>query len=109
MLVLTRKAQQRIQIGDNITISIIKVKGNSVRVGIEAPMEVRIVRAELPSFAAEGERVAAADELDELEAAVSEPSEPSEAGQAGQATSSGLSGLVNARRSRLGGCAPLPV
>jgi carbon storage regulator CsrA len=48
MLVLTRKLQERIQIGDNITITIVQVKGRSVRVGIEAPRDVRVVRAELP-------------------------------------------------------------
>jgi len=48
MLVLTRKLQEKIHIGDNITLTIVKVKGNTVRVGIEAPREVRIVRGELP-------------------------------------------------------------
>lgn len=48
MLVLSRKSQQQIQIGDNITISILQVKGNVVRVGIEAPRDVRVVRGELP-------------------------------------------------------------
>jgi len=47
MLVLTRKMQERIQIGSNITITILRVKGNSVRVGIDAPREVRVVRGEL--------------------------------------------------------------
>ena len=53
MLVLTRKSQQQIQIGDDIVVSIIRVKGNAVRVGIEAPRDVRVVRAELPRFDAE--------------------------------------------------------
>ncbi len=48
MLVLTRKLQERIRIGDNITITVLRVKGNTVRVGIEAPRDVRVVRAELP-------------------------------------------------------------
>ena len=48
MLVLTRKRQERIQIGDNITLTVVKVKGNTVRLGIEAPRNVRIVRGELP-------------------------------------------------------------
>lgn len=47
MLVLTRKAQQQIQIGDNITVTIVRVKGQSVRIGIEAPRNVRVVRGEL--------------------------------------------------------------
>jgi carbon storage regulator CsrA len=46
-LVLTRKTQQKIQIGDNITITILQVKGQSVRVGIDAPKNVRVLRTEL--------------------------------------------------------------
>lgn len=51
MLVLTRKQDQQIQIGDNITLTILRVKGNTVRVGIDAPREVRVVRGELPKEA----------------------------------------------------------
>lgn len=47
MLVLTRKQQQQIQIGEGVTITILKVKGNAVRIGIEAPADVKIVRSEL--------------------------------------------------------------
>jgi carbon storage regulator CsrA len=47
MLVLTRKANQQIQIGENVVITVLAVKGNSVRLGIEAPREVRVVRGEL--------------------------------------------------------------
>jgi carbon storage regulator CsrA len=48
MLVLTRKLQQQIKIGDQIIVTILRVKGNTVRVGITAPREVRVVRGELP-------------------------------------------------------------
>ena len=47
MLVLTRKPQEKIQIGDNITITIIKTKGKAVRIGIEAPKEISVLRGEL--------------------------------------------------------------
>ncbi|MBL8828697.1 MAG: carbon storage regulator [Planctomycetaceae bacterium] len=47
MLVLTRKTQQQIHIGNNVVITILQVKGQNVRVGIEAPRDVRVVRAEL--------------------------------------------------------------
>ena len=50
MLVLTRKSQDSIQIGDNITVTVLRIKGNTVRIGIEAPNSVRIVRGELPVF-----------------------------------------------------------
>lgn len=48
MLVLTRKTQEQIVIGENIKVTILRVKGNTVRVGIEAPRQVRVVRSELP-------------------------------------------------------------
>lgn len=47
MLVLTRKIRQQIHIGENITITILRVKGQAVRVGIEAPGDVRILRGEI--------------------------------------------------------------
>ena len=47
MLVLTRKAKQQIQIGPDITITILQVKGQAVRVGIEAPRDVCVLRTEL--------------------------------------------------------------
>lgn len=52
MLVLSRKTQERIQIGDNVVVTVLRVKGNMVRIGIEAPKDVRVLRAELPSQAA---------------------------------------------------------
>jgi carbon storage regulator CsrA len=49
MLVLTRKTQQQIQFGDDIVVTILQVKGHSVRVGIEAPRGVRVLRGEIAS------------------------------------------------------------
>lgn len=48
MLALTRKVDQRIQIGRDIFITILHVRGKQVRVGVEAPRQVRVKRAELP-------------------------------------------------------------
>lgn len=53
MLVLTRKLQEQIRIGDNVTITVLRVKGQAVRIGIEAPRELRVVRGELPPSAAQ--------------------------------------------------------
>jgi carbon storage regulator CsrA len=50
MLVLTRKTDEEILIGDNIKITLVRVRGNSVRIGIEAPRDIRIVRGELDSL-----------------------------------------------------------
>lgn len=57
MLVLTRKHQEQIRVGDKITLTILRIKGNSVRIGIEAPREVRVVRGELPPEPPSGEQV----------------------------------------------------
>ncbi len=48
MLVLTRKMNEQIQIGGQITITILRVRGGAIRIGIEAPREMRVVRSELP-------------------------------------------------------------
>ncbi|MCL4112082.1 UNVERIFIED_CONTAM: hypothetical protein GTU68_015716 [Idotea baltica] len=50
MLVLSRKAGERIRVGDDIVVTIVRVGPNSVRVGIEAPREMNIVREELCNF-----------------------------------------------------------
>lgn len=49
MLVLTRKSEQKIRIGNNIVITVLKVQGDQVSIGIEAPKELQIVREELLS------------------------------------------------------------
>ncbi len=53
MLVLSRKANERIVIGDNITIVVNKIAGNRVSLAIDAPSEVRVVRGELREVASE--------------------------------------------------------
>src|SRR5271156_5334943 len=50
MLVLTRKTEQKIQIGDQITITILQVKGQAVKIGIQAPKDVRVLRSEVKAF-----------------------------------------------------------
>ena len=62
MLVLTRKVQEQIQIGHNIKVTVVRVKGHSVRLGIEAPDNVRIVRGELAAAMAEFRDDAEAEE-----------------------------------------------
>lgn len=50
MLVLSRKTSERILIGDEIAITIVRIGPNSVRIGIEAPKDMNIVREELCVF-----------------------------------------------------------
>lgn len=47
MLVLSRKEDERIVIGDNISIVVIEIRGDKVRLGIDAPKEIPVHRAEV--------------------------------------------------------------
>lgn len=47
MLVLSRKPGEKILIGDNVTVTIVRIGPNTVRLGIDAPREMNIVREEL--------------------------------------------------------------
>jgi carbon storage regulator len=47
MLVLSRRESERIQLGDSIILTVVKVSGDRVRIGIEAPSDIVILRKEL--------------------------------------------------------------
>lgn len=47
MLVLTRKAQQSIMIGDDIEVSVLSIVGEKVRIGIQAPRDIPVFRKEI--------------------------------------------------------------
>jgi len=47
MLVLTRKSGEAIQIGDDIAITVVEIKGNQIRLGIKAPLDIPVYRREL--------------------------------------------------------------
>ena len=47
MLVLTRRPGESIRIGDNVYVTILEVDGSKVRIGIDAPSSVQILRSEL--------------------------------------------------------------
>ena len=53
MLVLSRKAGEEIVIGDNVTVTINRIAGNRVTIGIQAPESVSIVRGELEAITRE--------------------------------------------------------
>ena len=48
MLVLSRKQNERIRVGDSVVVTVVRVSGDRVRIGIEAPAHVRVLRDELP-------------------------------------------------------------
>jgi carbon storage regulator len=47
MLVLTRKVNESLLIGEDIVITVVEIKGDKVRLGIEAPKEIPIARSEI--------------------------------------------------------------
>ena len=60
MLVLSRKESQRIRLGDSIVVTIVKIGGDKVRVGIEAPDDVLVLRDELEAWDTSGSNAAVA-------------------------------------------------
>jgi carbon storage regulator len=53
MLVLSRRERQRIKLGDSIIVTVVRVSGDKVRLGIEAPADVLVLRDELEPTAIE--------------------------------------------------------
>jgi carbon storage regulator len=60
MLILSRKINEKIMIGDDISVSIIEIRGDQVRVGVDAPKTVKVFRQEVFD-AIKAENKAAAD------------------------------------------------
>jgi carbon storage regulator len=54
MLVLSRRESERIKLGDSIVVTVVKVAGDRVRLGIEAPADVLVLRGELERHNAAG-------------------------------------------------------
>ena len=50
MLVLSRKKDQKLLIGENVTITVLEIKGSQVRLGITAPIQVPVHREEIVSL-----------------------------------------------------------
>ncbi|MDX9958207.1 MAG: carbon storage regulator CsrA [Clostridia bacterium] len=59
MLILTRKLNEKLVIGDGIVVSIIEVRGDQVKLGIEAPKTVKVFRQEVYDAIQEQNRLAA--------------------------------------------------
>jgi carbon storage regulator len=60
MLILSRKTNEKIMIGDDISVSIIEIRGDQVRIGVDAPKTVKVFRQEVFD-AIKAENKAAAD------------------------------------------------
>ena len=72
MLVLTRKANQSIMIGDGIQVSVLAVMGEKVRIGIEAPRSVPVFRKEVWIEIQRDQADAGEDVSDEVQKALEE-------------------------------------
>jgi carbon storage regulator len=73
MLVLTRRTNQSIMIGDEVEISVLSVSGEKVRIGIEAPQEVPVFRKEVylrieaeRANGSKGREMGATDDLEDV-------------------------------------------
>jgi carbon storage regulator len=68
MLALTRKVGERLVIGDNIVVTVVSIKGDSIRLAIEAPKEIKIYRGEIfDAIAAENQQAAIPHDLAQLD------------------------------------------
>jgi carbon storage regulator len=59
MLVLSRKPGEALKISDHITITVLETRGRVVKIGIEAPSDVRVLRGELARHEAENRELVA--------------------------------------------------
>jgi carbon storage regulator len=77
MLVLTRKSNQSIMIGDDIEVSVLAIMGEKLRIGIQAPREIPVFRKEV-YLEIQQERLAGSDKdsREEVDAALGELGEP---------------------------------
>lgn len=70
MLVLTRRVGQSLVIGDTIVLRVLEVKGDVVRIGVDAPREVKVHRQEVHDAVVAANRAAAVASSDEAVAAL---------------------------------------
>lgn len=61
MLIITRRAGEKLMIGDDIVVEIMEIVGNQVRVGIQAPQSVRVYREEIWRAVKDENRAAATE------------------------------------------------
>jgi carbon storage regulator len=64
MLIVTRRAGEKIMVGDDVVVHVMEIVGNTVRVGIEAPRSIPVYREEIWNAVREENRAAAAAPAD---------------------------------------------
>ena len=93
MLVLTRRKNQSIVIGDGIVVTVLEVKGDNIRLGITAPRDVQVLREELLTALSEAN---ASSVLDEAAA----PAAPAPSGAAAPSATPSAALRLGGRRRR---------
>jgi carbon storage regulator len=73
MLIVTRRAGERIMVGDDVVVEVIEIVGNQVRIGINAPRSIPVYREEIYTAVQEENRAAA-----EAPADLPSPSKPAQ-------------------------------
>jgi carbon storage regulator len=66
MLILSRKTNEKIMIGDDISITVIDIRGDQVRIGVDAPKQVKVYRQEVFDLVKAENQAAAATEMAKL-------------------------------------------
>jgi carbon storage regulator len=66
VLIITRRAGQRIMLGDDITVHVMEIVGNNVRLGVEAPKRLPVYREEIWAAVKEENQASAAAEADSI-------------------------------------------
>jgi carbon storage regulator len=66
MLILSRKTNEKIMIGDDISITVIDIRGDQVRIGVDAPKQVKVYRQEVFDLVKAENQAAAAAEMAKL-------------------------------------------
>jgi carbon storage regulator len=81
LLVLTRKSNQSIMIGDDIEVSVLSIMGEKVRIGIQAPRDIPVFRKEVYLEIQQERAAAGKDARSEVDAALQGLGEPSAPGR----------------------------
>lgn len=67
MLILSRKTDQKILIGENIVVAVLEIRRDHVKVGIDAPQQLRVYRHEVYESIQAENKIAALSEIDAIE------------------------------------------
>ena len=66
MLIITRRAGQKVMLGDDITVHVMEIVGNSVRLGVEAPKSLPVYREEIWAAVKEENQASATADTESL-------------------------------------------